>query len=260
MGAANLTTLAPIAFQQRHDLIQQRLKDYIVQNRLQPGDRLPTEEVLANQLGVSRTAIREALRGLEALGMLGAQQGLGRVVLAFSFEPILENLSYGFAFLNSTILQITEIRKALDAYFVEQAMARLTDDDMACLAQIVEAMKARNAEGQSMEPEDYSFHALLYERCGNPLAHQLFEITWRARSAALDRPAAMQEVPPGTAGEHEELLAAIREHDVERARRIIVSHHWNAEERFRREIAQGSQRMEKEVNGNGTGEGAPRVA
>lgn len=259
MGAATLTSLAPIAFQQRHDLIQQRLKEYIVQNRLQPGDRLPTEEVLASQLGVSRTAIREALRGLEALGMLGAQQGFGRVILPFSFEPILENLSYGFAFLNNTILQITEIRKALDAYFVEQAMARLSDDDVARLAGIVEAMKVRKASDQSMEPEDYSFHALLYERCGNPLARQLFEITWRARSAALDRPAALQEMPPGTAKEHEELLDAIREHDVEQARRIIVGHHWNAEERFRREIAQESQRMQKEVNGNGTGASAARV-
>jgi DNA-binding FadR family transcriptional regulator len=260
VSAANLTTLAPIAFQQRHDLLQQRLKDYIIHNRLQPGDRLPTEEVLASQLGVSRTAIREALRGLEALGMLGAQQGLGRVVLPFSFEPILENLSYGFAFLNSTILQITDIRKALDAYFVELAIDRLSDDDLACLAQIVDAMRERNASGQSMEREDYCFHALLYERCGNPLARQLFEITWRARSAALDQPAALQEVPPGTAEEHAELLQAIQEHDVNRARRIIVNHHWNAEERFRREIAQGSQRLQEEVKGNGTGVGVARAA
>jgi GntR family transcriptional regulator, transcriptional repressor for pyruvate dehydrogenase complex len=259
MGATTLTSLAPIAFQQRHDLIQQRLKEYIVQNCLQPGDRLPTEEVLASQLGVSRTAIREALRGLEALGMLGSQQGLGRVILSFSFEPILENLSYGFAFLNNTILQITEIRKALDAYFVEQAMARLSNDDLAQLAQIVEEMKVRKASDQSMEREDYNFHALLYERCGNPLARQLFEITWRARSAALDQPAALQELPPGTAVEHAELLDAIRAGDVERARCIAVSHHWNAEERFRREIAHGSQRMQKEVDGNRNGASAARV-
>jgi DNA-binding FadR family transcriptional regulator len=246
MGAATLTSLAPIAFQQRHDLIQQRLKDYIVQNRLQPGDRLPPEEVLANQLGVSRTAIREALRGLEALGMLGAQQGFGRVVLPFSFEPILENLSYGFAFLNSTILQITEIRKALDAYFVEQAMARLSADDLARLTEIVEAMRAYNAAGQSMEREDYSFHALLYERCGNPLARQLFEITWQARAAALDQTAAQYETPPGTAAEHEALLDAIRARDVARARQIIVAHHWNVEERFRREVARGAQRASAE--------------
>jgi len=260
MSAANVVSLAPIAFQQRHGLIQQRLKDYIVQNRLQPGDRLPTEEVLASQLGVSRTAIREALRGLEALGMLGTQRGLGRVVRSFSFEPILENLSYGFAFLNSTILQITEIRKALDVYFIELAMTRLTDDDLARLAQIVEAMKARKASGESMEQEDYSFHALLYDRCGNPLARQLFEITWRARSAALDQPAVLQEVPPGTAGEHDELLRAICAHDVDQARRIIVNHHWNAEERFQREIAQEAQRMQHEVNAHGTKEGAGRAA
>jgi DNA-binding FadR family transcriptional regulator len=230
-------SLQPLSYQGRHSLIQSRLRDFIVRNRLKAGDRLPTEESLSSQLGVSRTAIREALRGLEALGILEAQHGVGRVVLPFSFSPILENLSYGLIFQNRSILQITEIRKALDAFFIESAMERLTEKDIDDLSAMVERMRERTEAGLDMEREDHNFHELLYRRCGNPLALQLFEISWKARLAARDQLTGVQEIPPGTVQEHREILKAIKQRDVARARELIVGHHWNIEERFRQEIA-----------------------
>ena len=90
--------LDPIASPRRHDLIADRLREHIVQSRYEPGDRLPTEEVLAQRLNVSRSAVREALRGLEGVGLVEARQGFGWVVCEFSFRPILKNLSYGLHF------------------------------------------------------------------------------------------------------------------------------------------------------------------
>jgi DNA-binding FadR family transcriptional regulator len=229
-------TLSPLTFRDRHTLIQERLKDYIEHNKLKAGDRLPTEEALSEQLGVSRTAIREALRGLEALGIVQSQHGVGRVVQPFSFAPILENLSYGLIFHDYSILQVTEIRKALDAFFVELAIENLTEKDLKTLAEIVERMQERTDAGLDMEREDHHFHELLYRRCGNPLALQLFEITWQVRLAALDRSRVMKEMPPGTVREHREILEAIVQHNVARARQIIIDHHWNIEQRFQQEI------------------------
>lgn len=236
MSSAENSLLRPLTYRDRHTLIQERLKDYIVHNKLKPGDRLPTEETLSGQLGVSRTAVREALRGLEALGIVESQHGVGRVVQPFSFAPILANLSYGFVFQDNSILQVTEIRKALDAYFVQQAMENLTEEDIETLSDIVERMQERADAGLDMEREDHSFHELIYRRCENPLAFQLFEITWQVRLAALDRSRALREMPPGTVQEHREVLGAIRERDVERARQLIVEHHWNIEQRFRMAI------------------------
>ena len=65
--------------------------------------------MLSNTLGVSRPAVREALRSMEALGIIEARQGYGRVVCDFTFDAILNNLSYGFAFLNHNFLQMLEI-------------------------------------------------------------------------------------------------------------------------------------------------------
>ncbi len=76
------SALQPIAEFNRNQEIRNRLKRYIIQNKLRPGDKLPTEEALSNSLGVSRPAVREALRSMEALVIIEARQGYGRVVCA----------------------------------------------------------------------------------------------------------------------------------------------------------------------------------
>jgi len=229
-------TLAPLSFQDRHSLLLDRLKGYITHNHLQPGDKLPTEEVLGEQLGVSRTAVREALRGLEALGIVQAQQGVGRIVMPFSFEPVLEALSYGLTLEDYSVLQVTDIRKSLDAYFIELSIANITEAQIEALDDIVKQMRRRNEADEDMEREDHAFHEVLYRACGNPLALQLFEITWRVRLAALSKSAALKEMPPGTVEEHAELLEAIKAQDVGLARNLVVGHHWNIEQRFRRAL------------------------
>ena len=242
----NDDSLRPLAYQNRHSLIQARLKDYIAQNRLKAGDKLLAEESLAKRLGVSRTAIREALRSLEALGIVEVQHGVGWVVLPFTFKPVLETLSYGLIFQSHNILQITEIRKALDAYFIAPAIQNATEEDVEALSAIVERMKERAELGLDIEKEDHSFHELLYRRSGNPLALELFEISWKARLAALDRDMVLRELPPGTAKEHGEILEAIKQRDVERARNLIIAHHWNIEQRFREVIEQETLQLRSE--------------
>lgn len=155
-------SLQPIRHQNRHRLIQDRLRSYIAHNRPRVGDKLPSEESLGQSLGVSRTAIREALCGLEAVGIIEARHGVGWIVRPFDFGPILENLSYGLVFQNRSILQITEIRKALDAYFIEPAIENLADGDLESLSAVVERMKERSDAGLDIEREDHDFHQLLY--------------------------------------------------------------------------------------------------
>ena len=64
-----LQRMRPIDVPTMHEELQERLKEYILANKLQAGDPLPTEAQLADQLGVSRAAVREGLRSLESLGL-----------------------------------------------------------------------------------------------------------------------------------------------------------------------------------------------
>ena len=70
--------LEPVDTIELSDVLQSRLKHHILQNKLRPGDKLPSEDTLATQLGVSRMAVREALRSLEALGLIESRRGVGR--------------------------------------------------------------------------------------------------------------------------------------------------------------------------------------
>jgi len=228
---ANSSALQPIVEFNRNQEIRDRLKRFIIQNKLRPGDKLPTEEALSSRLGVSRPAVREALRSMEALGIIEARQGYGRVVCDFTFDAILNNLSYGFAFLNHNFLQMLEIRKALDAHFIEAAIANLTAEDLDTLSAIVDRMEALTVEEADLSQEDYKFHALLYARANNLLAEQLFEIHWSIRMNTYAQPG-LQELLPGAAPNHRAILEAIKDADVAEARRLLLDHHRSIEAWF----------------------------
>jgi GntR family transcriptional repressor for pyruvate dehydrogenase complex len=240
--ATPVQPLQPILDVSRHDLIQERLRAYITQNRLRIGDKLPTEDNLAAALGVSRPAIREALRSMEAVGLIESRQGSGRVVAPFTFDILLKNLSYGMEFDNATILQLTDLRKALDAHCIEPAIRNMTDDDIAELSLLVQTMTQHSAQGELINKEDHLFHEVIFRCCGNPLMLQLFEITWSARQHAIDKIAANREIEFGTADQHAALLEAIRHGDVTAARRLLIDHHWNAEQRFRAHLDQDPEK------------------
>jgi DNA-binding FadR family transcriptional regulator len=233
VGRPERTPPEPLSSKTRHVVIQEHLRQYIIANRLKPGDYLPPEEVLVEQLGVSRSALREALRSMETLGIIATQHGVGRVVLPFRFTPLLQSLSYGFMFDKQDVIQITEIRKALDAYFIEHAIHRISEAELNTLSELVEQMQARVEQGEDFEREDYEFHRVLYACCGNELAYQLFDVTWKARRATENKTVYFKESPPGTHQMHRELLDAIIAKDVERSRQLIIAHHGNFDRRFR---------------------------
>ena len=234
----NVATMQPLEEIDRIGQIENRIREYILQNQLQPGDKLPTEEQLATQLQVGRTAVRETFRRLEALGIVESHQGYGRVVRDFNFDPILNGLSYGLVFHSHNILQMLEIRRALDDFFIKEAIEKLEEADIAELETIVQRMISGGQGNPHFHQEDHDFHALLYRRCGNQLAAQLFEITWTVRMHAIDRHAALSEMPPGIIEEHGAILAAIKAHDLALARQYLLDHHNNTLLSFQTQIAQ----------------------
>lgn len=234
----NVATMQPLEEFDRISQIENRIREYILQNQLQPGDKLPTEEQLATQLQVGRTAVRETFRRLEALGIVESHQGYGRVVRDFNFDPILNGLSYGLVFHSHNILQVLEIRRALDDFFIKEAIEKLEEADIAELEAIVQRMISGGQGNPHFHQEDHDFHALLYRRCGNQLAAQLFEITWTVRMHAIDRHTALSEMPPGIIEEHSAILAAIKAHDTTLARQYLLDHHNNTLLSFQTQIAQ----------------------
>lgn len=96
-------------------LIQEQLKLYIIENGMKSGDPFPTEYELAERLGISRTAIREALKRLETLGIIEVRPGVGRFIREFNFEVILKGLPYNLEMDIKNFQEVLEVRFCLES-------------------------------------------------------------------------------------------------------------------------------------------------
>ncbi len=207
--------------------IKQQIKRYILEANLRAGDRLPTEDVLARRLGASRTAVREALSGLEALGIIEVRHGSGRYVREFNFSAILDNLAYSMLFEVHTFEEMLDIRQALEVYFLPRAVAALFAGNLAVMSALLETMEEQGAGGvwdAGMMELDMAFHRTLYADAGNDLLLKLLDVFWTVHKDLKSRDPYETRDVPRYLRQHRALLEAIAGRDAERAQQCLVTH------------------------------------
>ncbi len=176
----SLRGLAPLSQIKVNDAIQERVVAYLRENRLSAGDRLPSEHLLARTLGVGRNAVREALRGLQALGIVQARVGSGWYVCENSLDAVTEALVLSLDLNRDTVAGLNQIRACLEVGFFSQAAALLTPADITALEALAQTMVEKAGVGQPYFEEDHQFHRRLYARLGNPAFSKLMDAIWRA--------------------------------------------------------------------------------
>ncbi|NEE03135.1 FadR/GntR family transcriptional regulator [Phytoactinopolyspora halotolerans] len=186
---------------------QQRLREYIDQNGLRPGDGLPSEGALAAELGISRISLREATRSLQTLGVIEAKRGKGLYVSEFSFQPILDQLPYGMAVHGASLHEVLVVRETLEEGLIESVAKRMGADVVDDLDRLVDRMEEAEQTGGPLSDIDKEFHLRLFEPLGNQLVTHLIEIFWvlsdRLRGEELG-------VPLHVADVHRNIVRALR--------------------------------------------------
>ncbi|MFN8224787.1 MAG: FadR/GntR family transcriptional regulator [Gaiellales bacterium] len=154
------------------DQVAQLMLDAIMEKRLEPGDRLPSERELGEQFGVSRTVVREAVRALVAKGVVEAVSGSGLRVAEASASTVRESLSL---YLQNSTLDYTkmhEVRKVLEVHLAGVAAERSSDEDLAGLAAAHTAMADAVAAGTApteLAALDLEFHRAIARATHNEL-------------------------------------------------------------------------------------------
>lgn len=208
-----------------HVTVQETLKSYIESNGLRAGDPLPPEAVLAQQLGVGRNSVREAIKALESLGILETRRGIGVFVAEFSFQPLLDNLAYGLRDELRDVEELREIRRVLETGLVDKTIAMISDDDLAELREVTARMKSRAERNESFAAEDQQFHQLLFRCQNNQMLSALIDIFWIAFTKASNFTNLENPNPLNTWRDHHEIVEAIAAKDVERARSRLNDHY-----------------------------------
>lgn len=213
--------------------IVDRIKAAIRAGELTPGDQLPPERELTKQLGVSRVTVRDALRMLEANGLIevrvGARGG------AFVTAPAPQLVGEGFA--DMLLLaevdpaQLTEVRMIFELGLLDLACERATEQDVAALHEICDRAEAAGRYDPALSVE---FHTQL-ARCTHNHALVLFAEALRRPLASSLRVARTADPHAGSVAglEHRAIAAAVGARDVAGARRIMAEHLGRTAQRVR---------------------------
>ena len=172
----------------RYQLIINAIKDYIIDQGLSPGDRLPTENKLTEILQVGRSSIREAVKSLEIAGVIETKAGEGMFVRSFNCDSVLENLPYNMLFDRDDLEDILDIRMSLELYHIEKALLNMSEKNLNNLKLPLEEMnRAVKKQNRYMFIKaDKKFHSLLYVPIKNNILIKILEIFWDLLAKAGD--------------------------------------------------------------------------
>lgn len=213
----------------RH-LTADAIKQYIVENRLKPGDPMPTESALQEILGVSRSSVREALRTLQSLDIVSVQHGRGMSVGTLSFAPMIESVLFK-ARLNTednlrTLREVVEIRTSLDLAFTDELIEHYKGTEQPALRAFVDGMREHVAKGESFAECDGQFHRELLSVTSNRMLQQLGMAFWEVHTLAvplLELPRA--EDISDTVDAHGAMVDALVAGDSGAYRNAVVAHY-----------------------------------
>lgn len=204
------------------------LRERIESGKLQPGDKLPTEQALVQEFGVSRTVIREAVAGLRADGLLEPRQGSGVYVC----EPKPRD---GLSFLADipgrvpTIINALELRAAVEIEAAGLAAERCSPAQEERIRECFQEIESCIAGGASTESADFAFHAAIADATNNQHFREFLEFLGRRtipRSQlrpAPGRPDYMNYISQ-LQSEHADILEAISRRSPEAARDAMRVH------------------------------------
>lgn len=197
--------LVPVARSRLYELLAEQLVEHAQKAGLSPGDRLPAERALAEQFGVSRTSVRQALVSLEVQGVVEIRHG-GGVFLA---EPRRGDPLRRLSERAERLSDIHVVREALEVKIAELAAEHCRDEDRRLMECALEEMQDDLGRGGSGAAADAAFHRAVTVASHNPVMVDLMEYVadriWESRIESLSQPG---RGPVSLAG-HREIAAAI---------------------------------------------------
>ncbi len=203
--------------------IVEQIKALINTGDLKPGDALPAERELVKLFSVSRASLREALNSLVGMGFLEMSQRHRTIVKSLVGGRIMEPLHQLLREDAQTVLELIEVRKAIEAWNAHYAAKRAGDEDIARLEQSIESMKIKIDQGRSVVEDDADFHLAISEATHNKIQTHLMFSIYDILKESLRKYYDNMELLD-IYGQHYKVVDAIKKRDAHLARRRMLEH------------------------------------
>nr|WP_249306167.1 FadR/GntR family transcriptional regulator [Lederbergia citrea] len=206
------------------EVVSDRIKTYISEEKCLPGDRLPSEKEMINMLGVSRTIVREALKTLQSQGIIEIKQGSGIFVKEIKLLSLFKKISPLLKLDKVRFKELIDTRIILELGAIDLAIKNYDVDQIKQMAIWNEAILEKAKKGEKPKSEDLHFHSALFNSTGNETFIQLssfiseyFNMNHLEEIVNLDGYIVSYK-------EHQLIIDSIMSKDVEKAKQAMKNH------------------------------------
>jgi GntR family transcriptional repressor for pyruvate dehydrogenase complex len=205
----------------------EKIKQYLLVHRLKPGARLPPERKLADEFGVSRTVIRDAVKTLDGLGLLDVRHRVGTFVADVGLDTVARQLSSYLAVNQHTARSLLEVRLVLETATARWAATRCDGDGARRLSEMLTDLKScadDEARNDLYSKYDRRFHILIAELSGNQVALDLMRMLLKYLAVFAPFTHHLPDRISRSLSEHEVLVRAIQNNNSRLAAAAMEDH------------------------------------
>jgi GntR family transcriptional repressor for pyruvate dehydrogenase complex len=202
----------------------------LILNKLKPGDKLPSERELAEMLHVSRGSIRDAIRGLELMGLVEPRQGTGTIVRAVAADSLTNPFTSALKRRQELVSELLDFRKMLEPPLAARAATHASAEELAELEEILRRQESKQRRGESTVAEDTEFHYNVALASGNTVVIKVLDILMDLLRETRERSLQVEGRAQRSLVGHRRILTAIENHDTEAAKDAMRRHIEDVEE------------------------------
>jgi len=224
----------PIKAKKIYEEIVDQIKDMIARGELNPGDKLLPERELAERMQVGRSAVREAYRALEAIGVIEIKPGEGTFVRKMGNKPMTDIMSLAVLTGKDTLFELLELRKIVETEAAALAAVRRTEEDLKAIKNCLDQMNQDILSGNLGDVSDLKFHYAITDAAHNSLLTRLMNSISETMKQEMITARENLYLKPGNPGrlyeQHKVIYDAIAKGDESAARSAMYDHLSRTEE------------------------------
>lgn len=205
------------------DQVFQQLERQMLSGEWKPGDKLPSENDLAADFGVSRMTVRQAIQKLTALGLLETRLGEGTFVRSYTPGIVMNNIIPAFYLGENSLMEVLEFRRMVEIPTAELATQKVTEEGLQKLETIFNEMVAVQKDNKDFFMADLKFHLELANITQNSFIITTYSILHEVLTVTMER---IIDVRGATQGiyYHKLILDAMKIRNVELVKKLMTEH------------------------------------
>jgi GntR family transcriptional repressor for pyruvate dehydrogenase complex len=189
--------------------LSRQIRQFILDRKLKSGDGIPSQRELSRQLGVGVPSIREALKNLEAVGLIEIRHGKRTVVKRVDVDALLNSLSPAIQLTEAEVVHLLEFKEIIETRCAFLAARRATPENLKLMRQYLDLMEQTQSDDRRFAEADYLFHLTIVQAAHNPVMNRVMKVIENMLARAIEKAAGLHEWRRRALKMHRQIYQAI---------------------------------------------------